>query len=214
MVPSCFSTRPSIRRHRQRERSASLPFSLLCGLSGHCQCAAVLARKHIACEGSQPLSIACLQQRGWQTHKDKEASKDVIAGNETDKSIQQQRSRCSEAWLAAQVFLEDAGFDWKILGPDAGDLDYVAWQCDQDAYACSGQKCSAQSLLFAHENYIQAGLITHSSPLAITRSSPLAMSCFSMNSTSALRIAGADLRELGCLKARGSKSARHHVWQH
>ena len=29
--------------------------------------------------------------------------------------------------------------------------DYVAWVCDQDAYACSGQKCSAQSMLFMHE---------------------------------------------------------------
>ena len=55
------------------------------------------------------------------------------------------------------MFLEDAGFDWKILGPDVRDLDYVAWQCDQDAYACSGQKCSAQSLLMAHTNYMQAG---------------------------------------------------------
>jgi hypothetical protein len=27
----------------------------------------------------------------------------------------------------------------------------VAWVCDQDAYACSGQKCSAQSILFMHE---------------------------------------------------------------
>lgn len=43
-----------------------------------------------------------------------------------------------------RVFLEDAGFDWKILGPDVQDFDYVVWQCDQDAYACSGQKCSAQ----------------------------------------------------------------------
>lgn len=50
----------------------------------------------------------------------------------------------------SQVFLEDAGFDWKVLGPDVSDIDYVAWQCDQDAYACSGQKCSAQSMLFAH----------------------------------------------------------------
>ncbi len=65
------------------------------------------------------------------------------------------------------MFLEDAGFDWKILGPDVGPpascpvqgvaaasslppVDYVAWQCDQDAYACSGQKCSAQSILLAH----------------------------------------------------------------
>jgi len=26
--------------------------------------------------------------------------------------------------------VEDAGFDWKILGPDVMDVDYVAWQCD------------------------------------------------------------------------------------
>lgn len=58
---------------------------------------------------------------------------------------------------ACQVKLEDAGFDWKILGPDVQDLDYVAWQCDQDAYACSGQKCSAQSVLFVHDNWAAAG---------------------------------------------------------
>lgn len=97
--------------------------------------------------------------------------------------------------LGGRVFLEDAGFDWKVLGPDvpprgsaeavatagaravaaaAGflgssssssspaptvpDVDYVAWQCDQDAYACSGQKCSAQSILFMHDNWVAAGL--------------------------------------------------------
>ena len=59
--------------------------------------------------------------------------------------------------MRVQVFLEDAGFDWKILGPDVRDLDYVAYQCDQDAYACSGQKCSATSLLMAHTNYFEAG---------------------------------------------------------
>lgn len=98
--------------------------------------------------------------------------------------------------LGGRVFLEDAGFDWKVLGPDlppqssaeatatAGaraasvaasgffgsssssssspvitvpDIDYVAWQSDQDAYACSGQKCSAQSILFMHENWVEAG---------------------------------------------------------
>jgi len=53
-----------------------------------------------------------------------------------------------------KVRLEDAGFDWKILGPDVGDDEYVAWTCDQDAYAASGQKCSAQSILFAHENWL------------------------------------------------------------
>lgn len=58
--------------------------------------------------------------------------------------------------LIGQVFLEDAGFDWKILGPDVSNLDHVVWVCDQDAYAASGQKCSAQSLLFIHENWAKA----------------------------------------------------------
>lgn len=30
-------------------------------------------------------------------------------------------------------------------------------QSDQDAYACSGQKCSAQSILFMHNNWAEAG---------------------------------------------------------
>jgi 1-pyrroline-5-carboxylate dehydrogenase len=60
--------------------------------------------------------------------------------------------------LKGKVFLEDAGFDWKVLGPDVSNEAYVAWQCDQDAYACSGQKCSATSLLFMHANWVQAGL--------------------------------------------------------
>ena len=56
-----------------------------------------------------------------------------------------------------QVYLEDAGFDWKVLGPDVQELEYVAWVADQDAYACSGQKCSAQSILFMHDNWVKAG---------------------------------------------------------
>merc|ERR1712194_883232 len=59
-----------------------------------------------------------------------------------------------------RVRLEDAGMDWKILGPDVMDADYVAWQCDQDAYAAGGQKCSAQSMLFAHNNWMEAGIIS------------------------------------------------------
>eukprot|EP00434_Breviolum_minutum_P024381 symbB.v1.2.021531.t1/scaffold1865.1/size98072/8 len=55
--------------------------------------------------------------------------------------------------LKGKVKLEDAGFDWKILGPDVMDVDYVAWQADHDAYGFSGQKCSAQSMLFMHENW-------------------------------------------------------------
>ncbi|KAG2439205.1 hypothetical protein HXX76_004568 [Chlamydomonas incerta] len=68
-----------------------------------------------------------------------------------------------------KVFLEDAGFDWKIMGPDVRDLDYVAWQCDQDAYACSGQKCSAQSMLFAHSNWVKAGLLDKMAAAAAQR---------------------------------------------
>ena len=46
------------------------------------------------------------------------------------------------AAMHGKVRLEDAGFDWKIIGPDydAGWLDYVAWQCDEDAYNAAGQK--------------------------------------------------------------------------
>jgi len=69
-----------------------------------------------------------------------------------------------------KVKIEDAGFDWKILGPDVEDVDYVAWQCDQDAYACSGQKCSAESILFAHENWEKAGLFDKMKENASTRS--------------------------------------------
>merc|ERR1719272_2506338 len=58
-----------------------------------------------------------------------------------------------------KVRLEDAGFDWKILGPDVDDFEYVCWQSDQDAYACSGQKCSAQSICFMHENWVKAGIV-------------------------------------------------------
>ena len=62
--------------------------------------------------------------------------------------------------LKGRIRIEDAGFDWKVLGPDvpkAPGVDYAAYVCDQDAYACSGQKCSAQSILFAHRNWVKAG---------------------------------------------------------
>ncbi len=57
-----------------------------------------------------------------------------------------------------KVRLEDAGFDWKIIGPDFDQhwLDFVAWQSDEDAYNAAGQKCSAQSILFVHENWVDA----------------------------------------------------------
>jgi len=69
-----------------------------------------------------------------------------------------------------KVKIEDAGFDWKVIGPDVGDVDYVAWQCDQDAYATIGQKCSAQSICFIHENWKEAGLLDKVKALAEKRS--------------------------------------------
>jgi 1-pyrroline-5-carboxylate dehydrogenase len=64
--------------------------------------------------------------------------------------------------LNGKIRIEDAGFDWKILGPDvpkdAKDKLAVAWQCDHDAYGLSGQKCSATSILFVHKNWAKTDL--------------------------------------------------------
>ncbi|CAN0159251.1 unnamed protein product, partial [Ectocarpus fasciculatus] len=67
------------------------------------------------------------------------------------------------------VKVEDAGFDWKILGPDVQEEEYVAHTCDQDAYAYSGQKCSAQSILFVHENWSKSGILENLKSLASER---------------------------------------------
>ena len=69
-----------------------------------------------------------------------------------------------------KVKIEDAGFDWKIIGPNVGDVDYVAWQYDQDAYASSGQKCSAQSILFMHKNWGSTDLLEKMKKNAAQRS--------------------------------------------
>lgn len=58
-----------------------------------------------------------------------------------------------------KVRLEDAGFDWKVLGPDVKYQEYVAYQMDQDAYAFGGQKCSATSMVFAHQNWMDVDII-------------------------------------------------------
>jgi len=69
------------------------------------------------------------------------------------------------------VRIEDAGFDWKVIGPDFDEswVDYVAWQADEDAYNASGQKCSAQSILFVHDNWADA-LLPKLGSLAARRS--------------------------------------------
>jgi 1-pyrroline-5-carboxylate dehydrogenase len=75
------------------------------------------------------------------------------------------------ATVNGAVRIEDAGFDWKIIGPDYDKkwLDYVAWQSDEDAYNASGQKCSAQSILFVHRNWA-ARLLPKLAELATRRS--------------------------------------------
>jgi 1-pyrroline-5-carboxylate dehydrogenase len=67
--------------------------------------------------------------------------------------------------------IEDAGFDWKIVGPNVipSMLDSVAAQCDADAYAASGQKCSAQSILAVHKNWVNLGLLEKTAELSAKR---------------------------------------------
>lgn len=59
--------------------------------------------------------------------------------------------------LKGKIRLEDGGYDWKVLGPDLPktqqEIEYVAWQAEHDAYGHSGQKCSAQSIMFVHSNW-------------------------------------------------------------
>lgn len=45
----------------------------------------------------------------------------------------------------------------------------MAWVSDQDAYAYSGQKCSAQSALFIHSNWVQTGFLDRIQALASRR---------------------------------------------
>jgi 1-pyrroline-5-carboxylate dehydrogenase len=75
--------------------------------------------------------------------------------------------------LNGRIKIEDAGFDWKILGadvPTAAEMrEYVAYMSDQDAYACSGQKCSAQSIVFAHNKWVRMGFFDQIERLAARR---------------------------------------------
>lgn len=103
--------------------------------------------------GLPPTDLDLIHCRGSQMGKLIDDAKDVIrlvqfTGSSTI------AERISTV-MNGRVRLEDAGFDWKIIGPDYAPewLDYVAWQAEQDAYNATGQKCSAQSILFVHENW-------------------------------------------------------------
>lgn len=106
--------------------------------------------------GLPPGDIDLIHCRGVEMGKLIEAAADRIR-------LVQFTGSCAIAELTSRVVngcvrLEDAGFDWKIIGPDYDPawLDFVAWQSDQDAYNASGQKCSAQSILLVHENWTDA----------------------------------------------------------
>jgi len=49
-------------------------------------------------------------------------------------------------------------------------VEFVVWQSDQDAYAFSGQKCSAQSMLIAHEKWMDLGIVEKLGERAALRS--------------------------------------------
>ena len=53
-----------------------------------------------------------------------------------------------------QVKVEDAGFDWKILGPDVQEEEYVAHTCDQDAYAYRYVQLPALKLAPIKSNFV------------------------------------------------------------
>ena len=56
--------------------------------------------------------------------------------------------------LYGKVRIEGGGMDWKIVGKNQGlDSGKVYEICAKDAYSFSGQKCSAQSLLFIHASW-------------------------------------------------------------
>jgi len=95
-------------------------------------------------------------------HCDGQAMHSVLLASRPRNTLFTGSSRVAEVLakdLHGKIKVEDAGFDWKILGPDvptaAGEVDYIAYVSDQDAYACTGQKCSAQSMLFVHDNWMK-----------------------------------------------------------
>ncbi|MDA9722358.1 aldehyde dehydrogenase family protein, partial [Luminiphilus sp.] len=109
----------------------------------------------ISC-GLNPSDIDLIHCRGEVMGKliEKAADQIRLVQFTGSSAVAEKISRC----VNGKVRLEDAGFDWKIIGPDYDPawVDYVAWQSDEDAYNATGQKCSAQSALFVHENWTAA----------------------------------------------------------
>lgn len=72
-----------------------------------------------------------------------------------------------------KIKMEGGGYNTTILGSDVPKdnkiIDYIISQIDQDAFSCSGQKCSALRILFAHKNWIDNGLLQKIEKRASTR---------------------------------------------
>ena len=105
-------------------------------------------------------------------HTDRQNMEDLLINCNLRNTMFTGSSRAAEHLmkvLKGKVKIEDAGFDWKVLGPDVGNVEHIASVCDQDAYALSGQKCSAQSIMFMHENYGKTDLLARLKTKAETR---------------------------------------------
>jgi 1-pyrroline-5-carboxylate dehydrogenase len=72
--------------------------------------------------------------------------------------------------MKGKLKIEDSGYNWSILGPDVRNVHQVAHQVDQDAFAASGQKCSALRLLIMHKNWSQTHILKEIKQRAESRS--------------------------------------------
>lgn len=107
-----------------------------------------------------------LRSHTYPTRTTQTAATSQHTHDSTPKYPPTQNSACRNAvfpaqdgsWSAAQTYPPNHTHAKQVLGPDVQEFNYVSWTADQDAYAYSGQKCSAQSILFAHENWVKAGL--------------------------------------------------------
>lgn len=68
-----------------------------------------------------------------------------------------------------KIRLEDSGFNWIIADNTVANIEQFASQIDQDAFATSGQKCSALRMLVIDESLEEKGLLLKVKELAAKR---------------------------------------------
>lgn len=70
-----------------------------------------------------------------------------------------------------KIKIRETGINWKCLGPGVlKEIDYIAWQADHDAFSFSGQNCSSQRIMFAHDDWMKAGIVEKIQAFAEKRS--------------------------------------------